>query len=107
MRPNCSPRVAKQVSASVRTAPSPVFSNVGLDVDCRVELQNLAQDLGKQLDMGARAQSVLMSVWRACWQQGCCALNLLRICGQKVSGTLQSQFQTPLSHRFGDYAPVM
>jgi transposase len=26
---------------------------------------------------GARAQSVLMSVWRTCWQQGRCALDFL------------------------------
>jgi predicted alpha/beta-hydrolase family hydrolase len=27
--------------------------------------------------VGARAQSVLMSVWRTCWQQGHCALDFL------------------------------
>src|SRR5262245_10204036 len=33
---------------------------------------------------GARAQSVLMSVWRTCWQQGRCALDFL---SQLLRGT--------------------
>jgi transposase len=35
---------------------------------------------------GARAQAVLMSVWRTCWQQGRCALDLLSqlLCGTPV-----------------------
>jgi transposase len=32
---------------------------------------------GSQTWAGARAQSVLMSVWRTCWQQGLCALDFL------------------------------
>ena len=32
---------------------------------------------GSRTWVGARAQSVLMSVWRTCWQQGRCALDLL------------------------------
>jgi transposase len=32
---------------------------------------------GSQTWAGARAQSVLMSVWRACWQQGRSALDVL------------------------------
>ena len=35
-----------------------------------------AQD-GSRTGPGARAQSVLMSVWRTCWQQRRSALNLL------------------------------
>jgi transposase len=32
---------------------------------------------GSRTWAGARAQSVLMSVWRTCWQQGRCALDFL------------------------------
>jgi transposase len=32
---------------------------------------------GNRTWVGARAQSVLMSVWRTCWQQGCSALDFL------------------------------
>ena len=32
---------------------------------------------GSRTWAGARAQSVLMSVWRTCWQQGCSALDFL------------------------------
>jgi transposase len=32
---------------------------------------------GSRTWLGARAQSVLMSVWRTCWQQGCSALDFL------------------------------
>jgi transposase len=32
---------------------------------------------GNRTWAGARAQSVLMSVWRTCWQQGRCALDFL------------------------------
>jgi transposase len=32
---------------------------------------------GSRTWAGARAQSVLMSVWRACWQQECSALDFL------------------------------
>ena len=32
---------------------------------------------GSRTWVGARAQSVLMSVWRTCWQQGRSALNFL------------------------------
>jgi hypothetical protein len=32
---------------------------------------------GSQTWAGARAQSVLMSMCRTCWQQGCCTLDFL------------------------------
>ena len=32
---------------------------------------------GSRTWVGARAQSVLMSVWRTCWQHGCSALDFL------------------------------
>ena len=32
---------------------------------------------GNRTWIGARAQAVLMSVWRTCWQQGHCALDFL------------------------------
>ena len=32
---------------------------------------------GSRTWVGARAQSVLMSLWRTCWQQGCSALDFL------------------------------
>jgi transposase len=32
---------------------------------------------GNRTWVGARAQAILMSVWRTCWQQGRCALDLL------------------------------
>jgi transposase len=32
---------------------------------------------GSRTWAGARAQSVLMSVWRTCWQQGRCGLDFL------------------------------
>jgi transposase len=32
---------------------------------------------GSRTWAGARAQSVLMSVWRTCWQQGCSSLDFL------------------------------
>jgi transposase len=32
---------------------------------------------GNRTWAGARAQAVLMSLWRTCWQQGCCALDVL------------------------------
>jgi transposase len=32
---------------------------------------------GSRTWAGARAQSVLMTVWRTCWQQGRCALDFL------------------------------
>jgi transposase len=34
---------------------------------------------GNRTWVGARAQSVLMSVWRTCWQQGCSALDFLSL----------------------------
>jgi transposase len=39
---------------------------------------------GSRTWVGARAQSVLMSVWRTCWQQGCSALDFL---SQLLRGT--------------------
>jgi transposase len=39
---------------------------------------------GSRTWAGARAQSVLMSVWRTCWQQGRSALDFLR---QLLRGT--------------------
>src|SRR5437660_1583818 len=39
---------------------------------------------GNRTWVGARAQSVLMSVWRTCWQQGRCALDFL---SQLLRGT--------------------
>jgi transposase len=39
---------------------------------------------GSRTWAGARAQSVLMSVWRTCWQQGRCALDFL---SQLLRGT--------------------
>lgn len=39
---------------------------------------------GSRTWVGARAQSVLMSVWRTCWQQGRSALDFL---GQRLRGT--------------------
>jgi transposase len=42
---------------------------------------------GSRTWVGARAQSVLMSVWRTCWQQGRCALDFLSqlLRGQSVA----------------------
>jgi hypothetical protein len=40
---------------------------------------------GSRTWVGARAQSVLMSVWRTCWQQGRSALDFL---SQFLRGTL-------------------
>ena len=39
---------------------------------------------GSRTWAGARAQSVLMSVWQTCWQQGRCALDFL---SQLLRGT--------------------
>ena len=39
---------------------------------------------GSRTWVGARAQSVLMSVWRTCWQQGRCALDFV---SQLLRGT--------------------
>jgi transposase len=41
---------------------------------------------------GARAQSVRMSVWRTCWQQGCSAVDFL---SQFLRGILVSLFLPP------------
>ena len=47
---------------------------------------------GNRTRVGARAQSVLMSVWRTCWQQGRSALDFL---SQLLRGTSVASAMPP------------
>ena len=50
---------------------------------------------GNRTWAGARAQSVLMSVWRTCWQQGRSALDELPTNRKDAKATRAEQYQTP------------
>jgi hypothetical protein len=56
---------------------------------------------GSRTWAGARAQSVLMSVWRTCWQQGRSALDFL---SQRLRGNAGGPGHAPVTHFAPAYA---
>jgi hypothetical protein len=58
---------------------------------------------GSRTLAGARAQSILMSVWRTCWQQGRSALDFLRRCYPQLGLVVETR--TRAGSRSRQYGP--
>jgi transposase len=80
----CRERFLARLEAILRPGPGLDATNWRAELAIRFGVILRKVCGGSRTWPGARAQSVLMSVWRTCWQQGRCALDFL---SQLLRGT--------------------